>query len=392
MNDEEFNSLWNKCMGNKYKNELKHIHRALTVGGLFCKTKKQEFINTISMKDDIVNENFKTVIFDATALIDPDYASSEGNAYEDVIRFVDIENTRRFGNITFKFHQSHKINKTQFGSEKYLVDACMKFIENMPKNKATYVVTYREVAVKILKELKGRKNVLINDTNKVEIVADEDTIFYFGNTEGSNKAKDCVQMVQFGWNNLRDYVYATKYLCTDFNKQKMKDILQECSNSEAAEVFSEYLMHGDKYKFKNKSLYLYQNYSMLTDFVQEVFRTKLRNYNCDEKIEINCFQADKVLISMVKQLFPGCKIETKEDELKCFAEEKVVSRKNGDKSVILKEFIDSWPIGQELTTKDICEGAGLTAKEFDNSKSKKSYFKNLFKKYKVKRGIYIKTQ
>ncbi|CAM4050579.1 MULTISPECIES: hypothetical protein [Bacillus cereus group] len=399
LNDEEFNSLWNKCMGNKYKNELKHIHRALTVGGLFCKTKKQEFINTISMKD-IVNKNFKTVIFDATALIDPDYASSEGNAYEEIIRFINIENARRFDNITFKFHQSHKINKTQFGSKKYLADACVKFTENMPKNKATYVVTYREVATKMLKELKGRKNVLINATNKeellratnkVEIVADEDTIFYFGNTKGSNKAKDCVQMVQFGWNTLPDYVYSTKYLCTDFNKQKMKDILQECSNPEAAEVFSEYLMHGDKYKFKNKSLYLYQNYSMLTDFVQEVFRTKLRNYSCDEKIEINCFQADKVLIGMVEQLFPGCKIVLNDDELNCFVEEKVVSRSNG-KAAILKGFIDKWPIGQELTTKEICEGAGLTAKEFDNLKSKNPYFKDLFEKYKLKRGIYIKTQ
>lgn len=399
LNDEEFKLLWDKHMVNKYKNELKHIHRALTVGGLFCKTKKQEFINTISMKDDIVNENFKTVIFDATALIDPDYASSEGNAYEDVIRFVNIENARRFDNITFKFNQFHKINKTQFGSKKYLIDACVKFIENMQKNKATYVVTYREVAAKMLKELNNRKNVLVNANkeelsrtiNKVEIVADEDTIFYFGNTKGSNKAKDCVQMVQFGWNTLPDYVYATKYLCTDFNKKNMKDILQECSNPEAAEVFSEYLMHGDKYKFKNKSLYLYQNYSMLTDFVQEVFRTKLRNYNCDEKIEINCFQADKVLISMVKQLFPGCKIDDNSDELNCFAEEKVISRKNGDKSIILKEFIDNWPIGQEMTTKDIYEGAGLTAKNFDNLKSKNIFFKNLFEKYRVRRGKFIKT-
>lgn len=386
-------------MGKKYKNELKHIHHVLTVGGLFCKTKTQEFINTIFMKD-LINKNFKTVIFDATALVDPEYASNKGNAYENIIRFVNIENARKFNNVTFKFHQLHKINKTQFRSKKYLVDACVKFIENMPKNKLTFAVTYKEVAAKMLKELKNRRNVLINtnkeelskNINKVEIVADEDTIFYFGNTKGSNKAKDCIQMVQFGCNTLPDYVYATKYLCTDFNKKNMESIFHECSNPEVAEKFSEFLMHGEEYKFKNKSLYLYQNYSMLTDFVQEVFRTKLRNYTYDEPIEINCFQTDRVLISMVQQLFPGCKIKNCCDELNCFVEEKVVNRKNGNKATILKKFIDNWQIGQEMTTKNICEGTGLTSKDLDNLKRKNVYFKHLFEKYKVKRERFIKTQ
>lgn len=401
LNDEEFINLWDKYMGNKYKNELRHIHSVLVRGGLFCNTKKQGiFINTIFMKD-LINENFKTVIFDATALVDPDYSNSIGSAYEDIIRFINIENIRTFENVTFNFYQSHKINKSQFRSKNYLTSACVRFVESMPKNNQTYIVTYNEVASNMLKQLKERNNVLVKKsskdelwghTNKIEIVTfDDDTLFYFGNTKGSNKAKDCMQMVQFGWNTLPDYVYATKYLCTDFNEERMNTIFQKCSNIEVAENFSKYLTHGENYKFNNHHLYLYQNYSMLTDYIQEVFRTKLRNYNFDKPVEINCFQVDEVLIGMVKQLFPKCKTNIIYDKLSYFEEEKVVSRKNGDKATILKEFIDNWEDGKELTTKDICQSTGLTTNDIDNLKRKNRYFKELFDKYKVKRGRFKKV-
>ena len=163
--------------------------------------------------------SLKTVIFDATALVDPDYSSEEGQPYENVIRFIDIESVRTFENVTFQFYQSHKINKSQFRSKNYLVNACVKFLESLPKNTLAYPVTYNEIASKMLVEIKNRGNVIIKGnekelwghTNKVEIVSyDEDILFYFGNTKGSNKAKDSTQMVQFGWNTLPDYVYSNK--------------------------------------------------------------------------------------------------------------------------------------------------------------------------------------
>lgn len=402
LNDDEFLKLWDKYMGIKYKHELKHIHSVLTRGGLFCNTKRNGiFINTIFMRD-LVNDNYKTVIFDATALVDPDYSSSKDQAYESVIRFIDIESVRTFENVTFHFYQSHKINKSQLRSKNYLLNACVKFLESLPKNTLTYLVTYNEIASKMLAEIKNRGNVLLKgsdsnnglwgNTNKVEIIIlDESSLFYFGNTKGSNKAKNCVQMVQFGWNKLPDYVYATKFLCTDFNQEKITRILNDCGSIAEAERYSTLLSHGRKFKFDNANLYLYQNYSMLTDFIQEVFRTKLRNYNYSGNVNIHCFQADNVLIGMVKQLFQECKVNIVFGKLGYFTEEKVINRKNGDKAAILKEFFVDWKVGQEFTTKEICSSTGLSPNDIDNLKRKNSYFMELFSDYKIKRGVFKKS-
>lgn len=392
LNDEEFVVLWNKYMGIKYKNEIKHIHSVLTRGGLFCNTKRQGiFINTIFMRD-LANDKLKTVIFDATALVDPDYSSSKGQAYEHVIRFIDIESVRTFENVTFHFYQSHKINKSQFRSKNFLNNACVKFLESLSKNTLTYVVTYNEVASKILTEIKKRGNILVKGfesdeelwgyTNKVEIVTfDESTLFYFGNTKGSNKAKNCVQMVQFGWNALPDYIYATKYLCTDFNDEKITEIFNKCNRIEVAESYSKWLTHGDNYQFENPNLYLYQNYSKVTDFIQEVFRTKLRNYNFTGKVEIHCFQADMVLIGMIKQLFPNCNINLVWDKQSCFIEEKVLE--NGDGNNIISQLI-KW-------VKDY-DGTPILVNEFkDKFKLSDDYWKKLFRKNQKDNSIKIFT-
>ncbi|MGX2959483.1 hypothetical protein JNUCC23_09470 [Peribacillus sp. JNUCC 23] len=398
LNDQDFVELWDNLMGNKYKNEIKHIHTVFTRGGLFCNTKKGIFISTISMKD-LVNKNYKSVIFDATSLVDPDYSSSTGGVYHDVIRFIDIENVRAFENVTFHFYQAHKINKTELNSKRYIINAGVKFLESLPKNILTYAVTYKEVAVKMLRELKNKGNIVIKNgdeiwgqTNKIELVTyDDESLFYFGNTKGSNKAKDCIQMVQFGWNTLPDYEYAIRHLCTDFNKERLDIIFQKCGDMKVAESFSKLLQQGKDYKFANPHLYLYQNYSMVTDFIQEVFRTKLRNYNFTGKVDVHCFKSDSVLIGMVEQLFPGCKTNIVYEKLSCFQEEKIANRKNGDKASILLEFVEDWEVGKQFKTKEICDATGLTTKDIDNLKSKNTYFKDLFNKYKVKRGVFIKV-
>jgi hypothetical protein len=400
LNDQMFTTLWDKYMGIKYKNELIHIHSVLTKGGLYCNTKRNGiFINTISMKK-LINPQFKTVIFDATALVDPDYANTKGKIYEDIIKFVDIESFRSYKNLTFNFYQNHKINKTQLNSIGYLTDACVKFIESMPRNRLTYTVTYKEFACKMMKEITKRGNVLICDnteelwgnTNKVEMVSyDTSTLFYFGNTKGSNKAKDCTQMIQFGWNVLPDYIYTTRYLCTDFTNERLNKILTNCATIENGERFSKWLSQGENYKFENPNLYLYQNYSMLTGFIQEVFRTKLRNYNNTSAISIHCFKADSVLIGMIKQLFPDCKINIVYDELNCFEKTKLRNRGNGQKATILDEFIDNWELNKEYQIKDISNITGLTKKDIDNLKCKNSVFKKIFEKYRIRRGLYKKV-
>ncbi|MGP7815534.1 hypothetical protein ACTXGU_00070 [Niallia sp. 01092] len=396
LNDEEFILLWDELMGKKYSFELQHIHKVLTVGGLFCKTNlRGSFISTLGMKETIHNENFKTVIFDATALTDPEYSSGKGEAYENIVKFVDIRNTREFPNLTFNFYMKHKLNKSTFKSKNYLVKAVSNFISTLSTNGFTYVVTYKDIAPLLFNQLTFNRNVSINShafNNKVKIVAEEDKTFYFGNTKGSNKAEKCENMIQVGWNNLPDYTYATNYLCTGFNEEKKMDIIRTCSNIEHSESFAKYLMMED-YKFKHQHLHQFKYFCMLTDFIQEVFRTKLRDYTYDDQITIHCFSIDPLLIGMVEQLFPDCKIKRHYDELSSFTEAKVLGRQNKKESVAQR--VMSWWNnydwnGNELHIREILKVNNITQQQFNKAKSNNKQFKSFIDKHKGSKSRYYK--
>lgn len=372
LNDIEFTSLWKECIGSKFKNELRHIHTVLTKGGLYCNTKKNSiFINTLGMKN-LISENFKTVIFDATALIDQDYSN------EDIIRFVDIENPRTFENLTFNFYMANKLNKTEFNNKNYLISACSKFLNTISKEN-TYIVTYSEKAKIMLREIKNNPNITINKKclSKVNIITfDEDTLFYFGNTKGSNKAKDCTQMVQFGWNNLPDYEYITRYLSTNYSQEYLNKIFEDCADIDKAEVLIDKLTNKDSDEMR-----LYKNYSMLTDFVQEIFRTNLRQYDCNNNIIIHCFQCNGILVEMIKQIFHRCNINMIREKLECFKEVKADNRENKGKSYIkFKEWLDKQPKGKIVKVKEILEETEIDRKQLDKlkgtSKTKKGTITN----------------
>lgn len=396
LNDEEFLFLWEELMGRKYKFELQHIHKVLTVGGLFCKTNlRGSFISSLGMKETIHNENYKTVIFDATALTDPEYSSGKGEAYEDIVRFVDIRNTRRYSNVTFNFHMKHKLNKSTFNSKNYLVKATSNFISTLSTDGYTYVVTYKDIAPLLFNQFTYNRNISVNSqgfSTKVKVVAEEDKTFYFGNTKGSNKAEKSTNMVQVGWNTLPDYTYAINYLCTGFNEDKKMDIIRTCSNIEHAESFAKYLMMED-YKFKHVHLHHFKYFSMVTDFIQEVFRTKLRDYTYDEPITIHCFSIDSLLIGMVEELFPGCKINKNFDELSSFAEAKVLGRQNPKESIAQK-LMNWWNTydwnGQELKISEILKLNNLTTSQFNKAKEKNKQFKSFIIQRKGSKNGYYK--
>jgi len=378
LNDKEFVELWNTYMGTKFKNELKHIQTVLSKGGLYCNTAGEGiFIYTLGMKN-IVNEKLKTVIFDGTALIDQDYSN------EDIIRFVDIENPRTFENVTFNFYMKNKLTKTEFNNKKYLVKACAKFIDTINKEK-TYIVTYNERAKTMLTEIKKNNSSLKYGFGKINIATlDEDTLFYFGNTKGSNKAKDCTQMVQFGWNNLPDYEYLTRYISTNLSEERLNKIFEIFTDLEKGKRLMD-LLGNDSSEIK-----LYKNYSMLTDFVQEVYRIKLRQYDCNDNIIIHCFKCDRLLIKMISQLFPGCTINTPDENLKCFQESKADNRENkGESYTKFKEWLDSQIKGREVKSKILYEESGLDTKSLNKLKSKNKYVKLWFNNHTKCKGNYV---
>ena len=107
-NDLEFMTLWDKYMRFENKRELEHIHTILTLGGFYVYQKNIEFICTIGSRDlkELYCKTFKTIIFDGTALYDPQYL---GMYNKGSIKYLDIENTRSYDNLTINIYNKHKL-------------------------------------------------------------------------------------------------------------------------------------------------------------------------------------------------------------------------------------------------------------------------------------------
>ncbi|NFC89032.1 hypothetical protein EXN13_15585 [Clostridium botulinum] len=389
LSDKEFMELWHKYFKKKFSYELRHIHTVLTKGGLFVNAgKRGMFISTIGMKK-ILNEKMKTVIFDGTALVDNDYNN------EDIIKFVDIDNPRTFDNVDFNFYLAHKLNKSKFNSKKYLINACANFLKTIKKEQ-TYVVTYSERAKTIMREIKKNEDIMVNHNKAIGITnivgKDEDTLFYFGNTKGSNKAQNCTQMVQFGWNNLPDYEYLIRYLCTNFTEERWEHILKEW-DLEKAELFMKVMCTIDLKEGCGDNFWIYKNYSMLTDFIQEVFRTKMRNYNSRKNITIHCFACSDLLRMMIKEMFSKCNMNIEHKELECFQEAKILGRDEEKETIAQKilNFIHNGWDGNEIKSNNMLKKIGITKKQFDKAKENNKDLKKIINKYMIKRGVYKKV-
>ena len=389
-NDLEFMTLWDKYMRFDYKRELSHIHTILTQGGFYVYQKNIEFICTIGSRDlkELYCKTFKTIIFDGTALYDPQYL---GMYNKGSIKYLDIENTRSYDNLTINVYNKHKLTQTTFREKNHLVNACASFINNKMRigfTKKTYVVTYQKVASDLYRLLKHLD--YIPTPNDFEV-------YYYNSTKGNNNMQECVNMFMLGWHTMPDYEYVIQWLSIYANWEL---IISKCSNLEKAVSMSEQLeikdrsiskYNGDDYgtNYKNwefgyENLNQYKYFTMVTDFYQEIHRTKLRKYSCNDIIVCHVFAIKSIILKMIDQLFPrkGELINVIDDELVEFKESKIEGRKtkDGTKTVPQRflEWYNDWD-GEKVNISIVKESCNFTNNDWKGVKKNKT-IKEIFNK------------
>lgn len=397
-NDKDFMGLWEKYMKGNYKRELSHIHTVLTQGGLYVYEKNVEFITTIGSKDlsDMYSDTFKTIIFDGTSLYDPLYL---GMYDRGSIKFLDIENTRTYQNLNINvyMHKENRITKSILREKTYFLKACATFANDKMKkgfSKKAYVITYQPFSQRL-------SELLDKDYNYAK--PNQDECYYFGNTKGKNVMSDCNVMFQFGWDTMPDYEYIIRFLsvCVDWNLT-----LEMCSSIEEAEKLSENLEVKERnqeqignniyksqfkcWEFGFSSINQFKLYTIVTNFYQEVHRIKLRNYTCtEEKIEVNIFAIQTIVLKMISQLFPKCKLKEIKTCLPCFKESKADNRKNkGENYTKFKKWLDNQNKNREVSTKELYKESGLNNEQLRGLRKTNSFVKEWFDKHTVKRGVY----
>ncbi|UFH66437.1 hypothetical protein KQH81_07920 [Clostridium cadaveris] len=392
-----FMKLWNKHVKYEYKRELDHIHDILTQGGLYVCEKNTEFIARIGNKNlqQQYCNDFKTIIFDGSSLIDPQYISliRTGQA-----KYLDIENTRTYENLNLFIFTAHKLTKTEFTNKKYLIKAVAKFINNRLKEGLyiNYVVCPQEQALQLSN--------LLNDTLKKTVVKNDDgRCFYFGATKGSNKMSKCTRMFQVGWDTMPDYEYAIQFLCTciDWNLW-----LKSCLDLNKAIYFSEKLEVKDRsllecssgtyksfnndYSFGITSLNNFKMQDIVAKFYQEIHRTRLREYSYDGEIKVILFQNKYIIYQMIQQMFPKCNLSYRKDKLKEFKRKKSDNRKNRAKGYDeFMKWFDTWN-GEEIKAGKIKEICNIDNEQFKTLQKNEAVKDIIATLYSPKKGYYSK--
>lgn len=383
-NDKEFMELWNKYMKDDFRLELTHINRALSEGGLYVsclndnyyskKKKDNEFIATIGYRNlrEMYSNNFKTIIFDGTGLYDKSYENLEEDGD---LKFLYIDNPRNYDNVKIKVFEEHRLSKFNFNEKKYLINGLADFINFSLKTSFgnVFVVTYKEKAQILGEKIKTKKVIRFDD--------ETNSLYYFGNTKGSNDMSECTKMYQLGWETMPDYEYLISFLCTCVDWDKTLDsclVLKKAEELSEKFIYKEREEEGCCTRFKSKrfgfsNIDNFKRFDTVVKFYQEVHRTKLRDYNYKEEIEVNLFKNEKMIFNMIQFMLPNCKINYKKEEISFIKKAKTQGRKakEGKEKTnpqILLNYIENLEKGTIVKMKDLIDGSGLSRDQIKRAK------------------------
>lgn len=396
--NDAFMKLWSKYLNYDYKKESTHIHTVLTKGGFYVCESNKEFISTIGTKN-LRNDykDFKTIIFDGSALYDPQYLSMyDEDEEKSDLKFLYIPNSRTYENLNITAYTAHKISKTEFRNKsKYLVKAVAEFVKNKSRVGMSYdyLVTYNEQSPML--------GSLLGDSLKSKIPKMSDgRTYYFGNTKGSNAMEQCTRMFQVGWDTLPDYEVAIMWLsckgvwdkllelCLDVNKAiDYSEMLQKADRDEDTFRKKTYSSGYKNYYFGLNEIDQFQFLDTVSKFYQEIHRTKLRDYSYDGQVKIYVFQTKQLIYDMIKSLLPCCNFKANKDTLSEFqrAKDESFTKADGTKTLAQK-FLD-WNKefeGEKINISEVKSICNMNNEEWKNVK-KNTSVKEILTKYKTVR-------
>ncbi|MCI1693288.1 hypothetical protein [Aneurinibacillus aneurinilyticus] len=372
---DEFNEKWGALIGYKHINSLNALERMFTQGALWCNANAPYF-KTLGIKQ-FNYSGFKTYIFDATAELDPDYDDER-------FQFLSIDDYKNYENITFHIFRDKKMNMSRSALDLkkhyWKNKAVAEWINNNFRDK-TYVVSYKKNVKVISKYLKHKGTRIFLDSDEEKPV-----IPHFGDTKGSNEFKDAKYMVQIGWNKAPSDEYLSQCLSRNTNFEKLFE-----PREDKAEQTAKILENKNGYfkKYDDANIYMWRK--MAVEFEQEVFRTCVRDFSADNKVDIYIFMPDEKVIGLIYQRFKKCKIKTSYEVPVEFREEKILGRQNADgKDNKIQTFIkwirDEWD-GSKISIKDIKAKFELSDKYWEKINSNTAV-----KNIKMNRNIKLKRE
>lgn len=360
------------------KKILFDLEELLKNGGFFCSFKLRD--NNDYHKSFMVRHSYlskfklggeiKTFIFDATAEVSEMYPigaewlnvldCSEFNVPLDFLKvhLVDVNTSRN------ALINEESKDKTLKAIKDYIFD-------NVTDKDDTLFVTYKTL-------LESREFDKIGFTLENSL--------YFGNSKGFNNSREKHNYIQVGLNRQSDIKYLLNLLGNDDVQEwhiKNENILNVQRNIAAMDS----LLRSDLVDS-------YRCAEVCADFLQNLFRTKARDINNRDEINVYLFCKNSENMQMELQCWlarEGATIEIV--ELESLQKDKITNRRGETKPKIILSWLDRQPLGFEFTISEMLDELGISAKQFKTVKRGNKFIKTIFDGMKVagRRGLYRKV-
>ena len=360
------------------KKILFDLEEFLNNGGFFCSFKLRD--NNDYHKSFMVRHSYlakfklggeiKTFIFDATADISEMYPT--GAEWLNVLDCSDF-------NVPLDFLKVH------------IVD--VNTSRNALINKESKDITLRAIKDYITDNISDKDDALfvtykalLESREFDEIGFTLDNSLYFGNSKGFNDSREKHTYIQVGLNRQSDIKYLLNLLSNDEVQEsfiKNENILNIQRNIAAMDS----LLRSDLVDS-------YRCAEVCADFLQKLFRTKARDIENREEINVYLFCKHSEHMQMELNYWlanEGATIDIV--ELESLKKDKITNRRGDTKPKTILNWLDRQPQGFEFTVAEMLDELGLSARQFKTVKRGNKYIKSLFDRMKVagKRGVYRKV-
>ncbi len=317
----DFTEAWGADYLGDYPEYPGLVENIIREGGFYS---RHDHTISTTHYSNIYWQDYSTFIYDGTASLDPDYK-------DDKFYFLNLPQLRPYTNLTINACMDQNLSKAFYTEHPDFVIKFSENIKEIAKSGNTYVACYKDYEEEYKKQLENVENISIE---------------HYGSTKGANHLLDNVNIVCTGILNKGESYYLSKTIAITGAISSYQSTTEDRVR-----------------RFNDKNAESLKVYEMVTELVQEIFRTQLRNHSSDQKINVYLCSRDANLINVLGDNFPGCKV-SRDWEPKALLNNRELFREfveeHGDdyktKTKLVRAFLDK---GYSLNSNDICEVLGV---------------------------------
>lgn len=291
-------------------------------------------------------KDHQVLIFDATAEVDGDYCHNSR------LKFLLTPGTPDMRQVTFHLFMHPRLNlsRAAVDSKAWLLDGMCALIESLMAELPgqTFLCVYKKDAPRIMDSMsKSAKERLafMEDPDR----PGEQTLPYFGGTNGSNAFRDCSNVILLGYPRLSPDVYLERCYAA----------WKEAGAGEQIRNIQETMCHQERpWQMGLRAIPMlteYENHHLAARLEQEIYRCKLRNPSFSGEVHVFLFCPPKGCWELLQGRFPGhCEVIVKELP-DCVAECLEDHRSYAGRPTAylrIKRFLEQWD-GQPISVSEL---------------------------------------